>query len=59
VVRWCVRGSGGGGVVRSRNARRGAGGPKKPKRAAVARFRVAVGLQEVEGGAVGSQPLPC
>jgi hypothetical protein len=31
------------------------GGPKQPKRAAVAQFRVAVGLQEVEGGAVGLQ----
>ena len=35
-------------------------GQKTRNRAAVARFRAAVGLQEVEGGAVGLQlPLPC
>jgi hypothetical protein len=35
-------------------------GQKTPHRAAVARFRAAVGLQEVEGGAVELQPsLPC
>jgi hypothetical protein len=55
-VRRRVRGGGGGGgVVRSRHARRGAGGPKNPKPSAMARFRAAVGLHEVEGGAVGLQ----
>jgi hypothetical protein len=49
-----------GGAFAKREARSGAGGPKKPKPSAVARFRGAVGLQELEGGAVGLQvPLPC
>ena len=43
VVGWCVR--------KMRGAERV--GQKKPKRASVAWFQVAVGLQEVEGGAVG------
>ena len=35
-------------------------GQKTRNRATVARFRAAVGLQAVEGGAVGLQPpLPC
>jgi hypothetical protein len=37
---WCVRGGGGGRVVRSRNARQGMGfGPKIRNRAVVARFQ--------------------
>jgi hypothetical protein len=61
VARWRVQGGAGPGVVCLQNARRGAGGPKKNRnRAAVARFWAAVGLQEVERGAVGLwPPLPC
>ena len=58
---WRVRGGCGGGVVRSRNAKWGGGlGQTNRNRATVARFRAAMGLPEVERGAVGLQPpLPC
>ena len=45
--------------MRSRNARRGAGlGSQTRNQAAVAWFWAAVGLQEVERGAVGYSPPP-
>jgi hypothetical protein len=57
VAWWCVQGDGGGGVVCLCNVRHRVGmGQKTQNQAAMARFRAAVGLQEVERGAVGSQP---
>jgi hypothetical protein len=57
---WCIRGGCGGGVVRSQNPRPGGClGQKNQNRATVAQFRTALGLQEVERGAVGLRSPPC
>jgi hypothetical protein len=59
VMRWRVRGGGGGGVVRSRNARRGASGPKKPKPSGRGSVSGCSGTAKGgEGGCVATAPPP-
>ena len=60
VVQWCVRGSGGGGVVCSQNVRRGAGGPKKTKTSFCGSVSGCSGAAGGGGGCCGvTVPLPC
>jgi hypothetical protein len=60
VVRWCVQGSGGGGVMRSPNARHRMGGPKKTETSCHGSVSGCSGAAGGGGGCCGvTVPLLC